>query len=192
MNSSLLKFLSLILLISLASGCQNRPPPSPDMTRGTGPGTGMDGDYIDGTDVAGSGMPAGFGLEERDPRYGNGEDARARQQRGVLESVYFDFDSSNVRSAERPKLQAAYAYLNNNPEMTLLIEGHCDWRGTAEYNLALGDRRAASVRNFLVDLGIDSSRIETLSKGDLEASVGGNDQQMQQDRRAELIPVRPR
>jgi Outer membrane protein and related peptidoglycan-associated (lipo)proteins len=114
----------------------------------------------------------------------------ANQERGVLESVYFAFDQSAIAANERPKLAAAKAYLDANPGKRLLIEGHCDWRGTAEYNLGLGDRRAQSAKQYLVTLGVPADRIEVLSKGDLEATENASAEVMAKDRRAELIPLR--
>jgi hypothetical protein len=70
--------------------------------------------------------------------------------RGLLQPVYFDFDRSNVKADERAKLQAAKDYLDKNPQYRLLLEGHCDWRGTAEYNLGLGDRRASEAKKYLL------------------------------------------
>ena len=75
----------------------------------------------------------------------------------------------------------------DNPARGLLLEGRCDWYGTAEYNLALGDRRAASARDYLITLGIEPSRLEILSKGSLDASPGLSKIESAQDRRADLI-----
>ncbi len=186
MKQSFFKLLLLVLAAAIVAGCQTRPPPSPDMTQ-LGPDEGMGADWIDSSDVYAGGIP---GLEMRDPAY-VGTDAEARQMRGVLESVYFEFDRSTIRPGERAKLESAYQYLSENPNHKLLIEGHCDWRGTAEYNLALGDRRASSAKDYLVQLGLSRDRIETVSKGDMEAIVGGSESEMQRDRRAELIPIRP-
>jgi len=95
-----------------------------------------------------------------------------------------------VRPADRPLLQEAAQFLANNPGTKVIVEGHCDWRGTTEYNLALGDRRANSVRDYLVSLGVSQDRIETVSFGDRMAQTEANEQQMQEDRRADLILVR--
>ncbi|HEY5080163.1 MAG TPA: OmpA family protein, partial [Opitutaceae bacterium] len=89
--------------------------------------------------------------------------------RGLLQPVYFDFDRSEIKGAERPKLQAAKDYIDKNPQYHLLVEGHCDWRGTAEYNLALGDRRASEAKKYLLSLGVPADKVETLSKGSEEA-----------------------
>lgn len=106
---------------------------------------------------------------------------------GILPSVFFGFDSSSIASSERSKLQEAADYLIDNPSESLLIEGHCDWYGTSEYNLALGDRRANSARDYLTTLGISADRIETLSKGSLNATSGLSKSDAAQDRRADLI-----
>ena len=107
----------------------------------------------------------------------------------LFSPVYFDFDQSFIRAADRPTLQEAAAYLEDNPGSQLLVEGHCDWRGTTEYNMALGDRRATSVTAYLEQLGIAPDRLETVSKGDLEAITEGSDEEMRMDRRADLIII---
>jgi peptidoglycan-associated lipoprotein len=111
----------------------------------------------------------------------------ANQIRGELQSVYFSYDQSAIAGAERTKLDAAKAHLDSHPEQRLLIEGRCDWRGTGDYNLGLGDRRAAAAKQYLVTLGVPDTRIETLSKGDLEAAENASDDIMSKDRRAELV-----
>lgn len=107
--------------------------------------------------------------------------------RGLHEPVFFAFDRSDIQAAERVKLQAVKDYLDANPQYRVLLEGYCDWRGTAEYNLALGDRRAASARTFLTTLGLAAARIETVSKGSLEATRNGDDATMARDRRVEFV-----
>ena len=107
--------------------------------------------------------------------------------RDVLPSVYFGFDSSSVAASERLKLQEAAEHLEQNSEDHLLVEGHCDWYGTSEYNLALGDRRANSISDYLDTLGITPERIEKLSKGSLEAISGSSKELSLKDRRADLI-----
>ncbi len=110
--------------------------------------------------------------------------------RGLLQPVYFAFNQSAIAGAERTKLQAAQEYLNANPQNSLLLEGHCDWRGTSEYNLGLGDRRANSALQYLTSLGVDGSRVQTLSKGDLEAVENADDASMNNDRRVELVIIK--
>jgi peptidoglycan-associated lipoprotein len=84
----------------------------------------------------------------------------------MRESIYFAFDKSILTAASQANLTQKAEWLRENPNATLTIEGHCDERGTNEYNLALGDRRAESAKAFLVDLGIEASRITTISYGE--------------------------
>ena len=84
----------------------------------------------------------------------------------MKEDVYFDFDKSNLKPAAQENLLQKADWLRENSDVTVTIEGHCDERGTNEYNLALGDRRAESIKAFLVNLGISASRLTTISYGE--------------------------
>lgn len=84
----------------------------------------------------------------------------------MQEDIYFAFDKSTLTPAAQDNLLRKAEWLRENPEATVTIEGHCDERGTNEYNLALGDRRAESAKAFLVDLGIDPMRLTTISYGE--------------------------
>lgn len=84
----------------------------------------------------------------------------------MTERVFFDFDKSVLKLEAQSLLKKKADWLKANPSAKLLIEGNCDERGTAEYNLALGERRAESAKKFLVDLGIDAKRISTISYGE--------------------------
>ena len=84
----------------------------------------------------------------------------------MQEDIYFDFDKSTLTPAAQDNLLQKAEWLRENPDATVTIEGHCDERGTNEYNLALGDRRAESAKAFLVDLGIDPMRLTTISYGE--------------------------
>jgi len=83
----------------------------------------------------------------------------------ALKDIYFDFDKSNIRPGDARILDASAAYLKQNTDQLVLIEGHCDERGTIEYNLALGERRAKSAMSYLVSQGIDASRFTLISYG---------------------------
>ena len=87
---------------------------------------------------------------------------------GVImqEDIYFDFDKATLTPSAQDNLLRKAEWLRENSDVTVTIEGHCDARGTNEYNLALGDRRAESAKAFLVDLGIAASRITTISYGE--------------------------
>lgn len=111
------------------------------------------------------------------------------QMRGVLQAVYFDFDSSSIKGTERAKLEEAAQYLRDNPNHRILLEGHCDWRGTAEYNLGLGDRRANAAMKFLTSLGVSANSVKTLSKGSLEAAKNVDKGAAAKDRRVEVIVI---
>ena len=98
--------------------------------------------------------------------------------------VFFDFDSSELDGTDRATLQAQVAWLNKFSNLRVTIEGHCDERGTREYNLALGERRAAAVKNYLVALGLAASRIETISYGkERPIAFGSNEAAWAQNRR---------
>jgi len=84
----------------------------------------------------------------------------------MQEDVYFEFDKSSLTAAAQDNLLRKAEWLRQNPDATITIEGNCDERGTNEYNLALGDRRAESAKSFLVDLGINPARISTISYGE--------------------------
>jgi peptidoglycan-associated lipoprotein len=82
-----------------------------------------------------------------------------------LKPAFFDYDKADLRTDARDVLAANAAWLKSHPTVAFTIEGHCDERGTAQYNLALGDRRANSAKEYLVSLGIDAGRVKTVSYG---------------------------
>jgi peptidoglycan-associated lipoprotein len=181
--------LVLIILALLSglmiTGCRGPQKPDPSMTavRGLGTGTGPGSpDWISPEDIANAGA---LGLETRDPSMMDD----GNRLTNLFSPIYFEFDQSFIRPADRGTLQEAAQYLQNNPNAKLLAEGHCDWRGTTEYNMALGDRRAGSVTAYLEQLGISPDRLETVSKGDLDAVTEATDEQMRNDRRADLIII---
>jgi peptidoglycan-associated lipoprotein len=95
----------------------------------------------------------------------------------ALQAVYFDFDRYDIRADAKPTLRAnAEAILAHGGGGVITIEGHCDERGSEEYNLALGDRRASGVKQYLVDLGVPSSRLRTVSFGEAKPAVVGHDE----------------
>lgn len=116
--------------------------------------------------------------------------APVNENQSVVEPIYFGLDRAAVAPAERAKLDAAIKWLGDHPEKSLVLVGHCDWRGTAEYNLGLGDRRANAVKSFLISKGADSRRLETLSKGSTDAKQGGGDAEWQKDRRVDFVELK--
>ncbi len=103
----------------------------------------------------------------------------------VGDRVFFDYDSSELDSDAQELLQDQVAWLKQYSDVSVIIEGHCDERGTREYNLALGEKRAQSVKNYLINLGISSDRVSTISYGkERPAVVGSNDGAWAQNRRS--------
>jgi peptidoglycan-associated lipoprotein len=105
-----------------------------------------------------------------------------------FEDVYFDFDKSDLKEEGKKTCRSVAEYLKKNPKAKLLIEGHCDERGSAEYNLALGERRAVAVRNYLVSLGVPKGALGTVSFGkERPLDPGHNEEAWAKNRRAHLL-----
>lgn len=106
-----------------------------------------------------------------------------------LRPVFFDFDKYDVTAQGRETLNANGRILKDNPAMRLTIEGHCDERGTTQYNLALGEKRARAAMNYLVSLGIDAGRLDIVSYGKERPFAMGHDESAwAQNRRAHFVP----
>ncbi len=117
------------------------------------------------------------------------------QDRGVLstDTVYFDFDRAEVKASERVKVEEVATYLKGQANISLLVEGHCDERGTEEYNRALGERRALAIREYLVNLGVSAERVFTISYGEDKPAVEGHtDAAWSKNRRGEFVVLRPK
>jgi peptidoglycan-associated lipoprotein len=109
------------------------------------------------------------------------------KQAGVLRPIYFEFDQYQILSSARPTLHEIADCLHENPSWKVLIEGHCDERGSDEYNLALGEQRAQSTRRYLMALGIKSQRFQTISYGEERpAKLGHHEDSWAENRRAEF------
>lgn len=107
---------------------------------------------------------------------------------GYLKDIFFDFDLHDVRAVERDAMAANAAWLKKWPTVKIQIEGHCDERGSNKYNMALGERRANAARDYLVSLGIDGSRVSTISYGEERPFVEGqNEEAWSQNRRAHFV-----
>lgn len=176
------KFLAQIVLVTTVAaigltGCKNK-----TAMNGGAKGSGTDSGvppFGSGSDITSSG---GNGIRP-DNVSGN------ELTHGQFAPVYFDYDSARIRPSEGPKLQTVAAYLKSNPGK-LVVEGHCDERGTAEFNRALGERRALAAREELVKEGADGSRITTISYGsDRPADVGHDEGAWSKNRRCEFVVV---
>ena len=107
------------------------------------------------------------------------------------ESIYFDFDRADLKHYARVILKEKAAWLQSNPSYAVIIEGHCDERGTNEYNLALGERRAQAAKTFLLDYGISASRLSSISYGEERpVDPGHNEEAWAKNRRDEFRLVK--
>lgn len=158
--STVLFSLTLIIAISACSKKEVRQD-EPLMTPSEGDaGAAVPTDKSVGSGDTGGGMEAGAGAVSSEE----------------LQTVYFDFDSYRISSSGREAIRANASWLKANPSATVQIEGHCDERGTTEYNLALGDRRANAVRDALVKAGISRNRLSTISYGEERPADPGHDE----------------
>ena len=105
-----------------------------------------------------------------------------------VKDAFFDYDKADIRPDARDALSATAKFLNSNSQVKVVLEGHCDERGSTEYNLALGDRRAAAAKQFLVSLGITADRIETVSYGKEKPFCSASTEECwQQNRRGHFV-----
>ncbi len=154
---------------------------------------GQDGFVPAPTDPAdflgdGQGMAIGPWEGTDKPAAGAGSSFLKNQQRweGV---VYFDYDQSDIPASERVKLDSLATFLNENPALGVIVEGHTDDRGSDEYNRALGERRALSIQQYLSILGVEDARMQTLSYGEDKPAVPGatTEGEHAKNRRAEFV-----
>ena len=116
------------------------------------------------------------------------EDIQELNRRGYLKDVFFDTDRYDLRPEARDVLAENAGWLREHPSVEILIEGHCDERNTREYNLALGERRANAVRDYLIALGVSGDRIRTISYGEERPFATGHDESAWQlNRRAHFV-----
>jgi peptidoglycan-associated lipoprotein len=116
------------------------------------------------------------------------KDIAEMNKAGYLTDAFFDYDQSDLREDARTALAADAGWLKKYPTVQVLIEGHCDERGTAAYNLALGDTRANAAKEYLVSLGVDGSKLRTVSYGkERPFCTESTESCWQQNRRAHLV-----
>jgi peptidoglycan-associated lipoprotein len=175
MSTRIAALMLLAGTVGLAA-CQKKPPeqlpPAPGDT-----GIGSQSTTGDGTDTASLGPQVGS--QEHFENSINGQNV-----------IYFDTDRFNIDSADAAALQSQAQYLSRYPQITITIEGHADERGTREYNLALGERRANSAKNYLTSLGVAANRIATVSYGkERPEALGSNPEAWARNRRAASIVI---
>lgn len=156
------KFMCLMAALVMVSACDT-----------TGDDEGMGG--------AGGGAGAGYGSRSGVARPGTQEDLVVN----VGDRVFYGFDKADLTAEARATLDRQAAWLKQYPSINVTLEGHCDERGTREYNLALGERRAAAAKNYLVAAGVQADRVHTVSYGkERPAVLGSNEAAWAQNRRA--------
>ena len=165
-----------LVLMLTTGGCQKTVIDSGAAMRSPGTGSG----------AAGSGETGTMGEENLSPssRIDEGpvdeivmaDGTVMNRQRFINEDIFFEFDSSTLNAQDQAILKAKAEWMARNPHLNIVIEGHCDNRGTTEYNLALGERRAESVKRYLQDLGVSESRIRTISYGEERPLDPGNNE----------------
>jgi len=157
-----------VVVTSGMMGCKRKP-------KGGGAGSGLT-DFPPGMEPGGTG---GYGSEF------NPDDLQAVA--GQFQVVYFEYDSAQIGGSEASKLEAVAEYLRSSTDVGLVVEGHCDERGSTEYNVALGERRAQAARAYLIGLGIAAERIRTISYGEEQPVAFGHDEEAwRQNRRAQF------
>ena len=116
---------------------------------------------------------------------------RMAQDKGWIRDAFYEYDSSTLTEQAREALQASATWLKGYPQYSLIIEGHCDERGTEQYNLALGERRAYAAKEYLVSLGIDAAKIRTQSFGEERPfDTGTTESAYAKNRRGHLVLTR--
>ena len=181
----------VVLSIALAFGCRTRakkaevfPEPVPPVTEPEPERPAVEvtppTDFVKEPEVAAEDLS------------GTTEELTERAQRlGWVRDVFFEFDSFALSPDGQDALAVTASWLKSHPDISLLIEGHCDERGTQQYNLALGDRRANVAKDYIVTLGVDASRVRTISYGEERPFASGSDEaSWAQNRRAHMTLVR--
>jgi len=171
----MLKRLSLITLVvafgALTVSCKSKPKVDPAAQAGEGTDGKMD-PSVTGNDIS-------FDDKGSDSGKISG-----------LQSVRFDYDSATLSSDARRMLAENAEWIKQNGKITVQVEGHCDSRGSVEYNLALGERRAKAVKNYLVSLGTDSKRLSIISYGEEKPlDSGESEEAFAKNRRANFVPI---
>ncbi|MBW2221135.1 MAG: peptidoglycan-associated lipoprotein Pal, partial [Deltaproteobacteria bacterium] len=131
----------------------------------------------------------GEGITEEELEAARKKVAELRRKKSIkISNIYFVFDDFSLSEKAKKTLVEDAAWLMNNPQKEIVIEGHCDERGTEEYNIALGERRASSAKKYLINLGVKSSQLSTISYGEEKPADLGNDEEAwAKNRRDEFV-----
>lgn len=199
-----LKLALVILLVLNLTACHKKAKNTPPLLSDSGLPTedisgtsGLDGGSYStsgsGLDSGGTELGAGTGSNDGWTESTGDQPLTQRPYSGEwssdpnLSTIYFNYNSFELTSEGKGLLQHNAEYMKSNPNLRALIEGHCDERGTEEYNQALGERRAQSAREYLINLGVTPSRIDIISYGELRPAVeGSGESAWSRNRRAEF------
>ncbi|MDA0664933.1 MAG: peptidoglycan-associated lipoprotein Pal [Proteobacteria bacterium] len=170
------KLMSLFAIALLAAACSSAP-------EDTGSATGQG----QAANTTSSGSPSGSGVASA-PAPGIVPGSQEDLVVNVGDRIFFGFDKSDISSDAAATLKKQAAWMQSNQNVTVIVEGHCDERGTREYNLALGERRANAMREQLISLGVSTARIETISYGKERPAVAGSTESAwSQNRRGVMV-----
>jgi len=172
--------LAALVVLTLAAGCASKTTIEPETT------AAVAAPAVATTDV--SRQPAALGVESQPLQ---SVPAADHQAVAGLNRIHFAYNEFTLDEQSRVTLEQNAVFLRKNPTMKIVIEGHCDERGSDEYNLALGERRAIAARNYLISLGIAADRLSIISYGEERPLVAAaNEEAWAQNRRAEFKAVR--
>lgn len=193
MRKEMKRVLTVAAIVSsliIAGGCAKQPVKSPEAAKPAPAAPAAPAATAAKPDVG-----AGMGKEESltDTAYRGDIDlaiSEGRTSAGLF-PVYFDFDRSNIRDDQQNRAVSNGGFMKDNASVRLRIEGNCDERGTSEYNLALGERRAMSAKKFLLDMGVAADRMDTISYGEERPlSFGRDDLSWSLNRRADFVVIK--
>ncbi len=189
--------LTYLLVLALAltmvgTGCRKKPVGVTDLkdrqTR-LSDSVMTDGAPID----LGPGISTTDGGTPQSTKFGNPDDFNQDRGTFAANTVHFEYDSSVVKSSEQSNLAAVAAYMKGNSSIGLLVEGHCDERGTEDYNNSLGERRSTALREALINMGVNAENIITRSYGEYKpVSPGQDESAYKQNRRGEFVVLLPK
>ena len=179
-NPMINRIFALFAIVAFLAACETAPKDAGDAA-----GSGASGSSDTSSSSSSSSSASGGSTSSSS---GSSTMTKDEELVSIGNKVYFDFDSSALSADAKSTLNAPAAFLRSNPSVRITVEGHADERGTREYNLALGDRRASAARDFLVAQGIDGARIKTISYGkERPEMVGSNDEAWAKNRRSVSI-----
>ena len=160
------------LSVALVTSCRSKQPKPDESQQGAASGQGAENPQITNKDIKFDPMGSDSG------------------QIAGLNTIFFDYDKAALSGDARKKLADNAQWIKNNPNVTVQIEGHTDSRGSVEYNLALGERRAKSVKSYLASLGVDAKRLTVISYGKEKPIAQGDDESAwSKNRRANFVPL---